>query len=281
VLDERQLLLPTRWIVMVLAVLALMVGPSVSVHAAPKWLEWKIPYQDRLIRVHLIAPNTPGPWPTAMVLHGASGVGRGHMLWPIASALANRGVAAAVVWYYDGLPKSTKRKQSARWFTQRERIFDHMVKALLTRNEVKGEKLGVIGYSLGGFHTIGLAAIDRRIAAAVSLAGGLSGHLHGVSLSNAAPLMLIHGTRDRTVPYRRSRIARSAWSQAGQPVSLITLKGVGHVPYGATRTRIFAQAADFISARLLRLVKPPIPRRKRVVPVPRSRPGTTNIAKSG
>ena len=204
-------------------------------------------------------------------------MGRGHMIWPVASALAKKGVAAAIVRYYDGMPRKQRRKQSPRWFVQRERIIDHVIAQLLKRREVKGDKIGVYGYSLGGFHSIGLAATDQRIAAAVAMAGGLSGHQYGVGMNSASPLMLIHGTRDRTVPYRRSRIARSAWKKAGRPVELVTLRGVGHVPRGAVRTRSFARAADFLADHLAQSIRPPIPKARPFVPTPRP-PGSMTLA---
>jgi dienelactone hydrolase len=198
----------------------------------------------------------------------------------MAEELADRGIAAAVVRYYDGLPARTKRKQSPRIFTQRERILDHVIGNLIRREQVKGDVIGVFGYSLGGFHTMALAAKDERVAAGVSLAGGLSGHIPHTEVQDAAPLLLIHGTRDRVVPFRRSVIARAAWRKSGQSAYLMPLNGVGHVPYGKTREHAFVAAADFIEENLMAAILPPIPRARPVIPVPRTPPPARELAKA-
>ena len=168
-----------RWIAAFLALLALL-SASPSVQAESDRLEWQVRYQSRTVRIHVIPPpGKPAPWPMAMVLHGASGLGRGHLIWPMADELAKRGVAAAVVRYYDGMSPRLRRKQSVHWFREREKILEHVTHALLARRAVKGPSIGVFGYSLGGFHAVAMAASDRRIAGAVALAGGLSGHLAG------------------------------------------------------------------------------------------------------
>ncbi len=267
-----------RWTAALLGLLLLAAGTVVSSAADADRLEWTVRYNNRNIRVYVFTPpGKAGPWPLVLVLHGASGIGRGHMIWPLAQEIAKHGVAAAVVHYYDGLPPRTKRKQSVHLFAEREKILDRVIGNLLSRKQVKGKLLGVVGYSLGGFHAIGLAATDRRIAASVSLAGGLSGHIPAIAANQAAPLMLIHGTRDRIVPYRRSLIARAAWRQAGQPATLVQLRNVGHVPYGASRAQAFAAAADFASEKLLGSLRTPIPRpRLRITApdslLPRARP---------
>lgn len=270
-----------RCMAALLGILMLVAGASVSSTADAGRLEWTVRYHGHNIRVHVFTPpGDPGPWPVALVLHGASGIGRGHMIWPLAEEIASHGVAAAVVRYYDGLPDRTRRKQSVRWFAEREQILERVISNLLVRKQVKGDRVGVFGYSLGGFHAIGLAATDSRIAAAVSLAGGLSGHIPDIAVEDAAPLMLIHGTRDRIVPYRRSMIARAAWRQAGQPATLVELPNIGHVPHGSTRDHAFSIGAEFVAEKLLSAFRPPVPRSRPVIPMPRRRPPPHGLAQS-
>ncbi len=268
-----------RWVSALAGITLLLAGLLTPDAGEAGRLEWSVRYQGRTVRVHVITPSKgAGPWPLAMVLHGASGLGRGHLLWPMAQALADRGVAAAVVRYYDGLPARTSRKQSVHLFVQREKILDRVIGSLLRHNLVEGDKIGVFGYSLGGFHAIALAAKDNRIAAAVSLAGGLSGHISRPAVADAAPLMLIHGTGDRIVPYRRSRITRAVWQEAGQPVTLVSMRSAGHVPYGKAREHAFETAANFIAEELQMALSPPIPRARPVVPVPPMPPPPNELA---
>jgi len=45
---------------------------------------------------------------------------------------------------------------------------------------------------------------------------------------SAAPLLLIHGTNDRTVSYLQSQLMHDALTAAGAPSSLHLMEGVGH-----------------------------------------------------
>jgi dienelactone hydrolase len=186
-----------------------------------------------------------------MLLHGASGLGRGFMVWPVANALAERGVAAAVVEYFDALPDDVRRKGAVRHFEQRERLIGQMVNRLLAKPQVLGPEIGVYGYSLGAFHGLALAAKEPRIAAVAALAGGLPWHVPPSALARAAPALLVHGTRDRVVPYSRTREAEVAWRQHGRPASIMALKNTGHVPSPADRERLAAVTADFLAKELL------------------------------
>jgi|GEM_PF-3874769 len=213
--------------------------------------DWTITVGGRRVRVHVVAPTTPPPWPTAMLLHGASGLGRGFMVWPVAEELAKRGVAAAVVRYFDALPDKVRRKGAVRYFQQRERQMQSMVDQLLARPEVQGPELAVYGYSLGAFHGLAMAAKDNRIAAVAALAGGLPRHVPAAAVERAAPVLLVHGTRDRIVPYKRTQQAESAWRRYGRPVSVMKLNGTGHVPKPADRVRLASLTADFLAKELL------------------------------
>lgn len=267
-----------RWPAALLGLLLMLAGifPPAASDAARE--DWTVRYHGHSIRMHVVKPAQPGPWPFAIILHGASGLGQGHMFWPLTEELADRGIASVVVRYYDGLSDRVKRKQSPHLFSQREQVLDHVIGDLTRRKIVKDNAIGVYGYSLGGFHAIALAAKDSRIAAAVSLAGGLSGHIPHTAVEGAAPLLLIHGTRDRVVPYRRSMIARSIWRQSAQPVELVALEGIGHVPYGESRQHAFQLAAAFLEEHLKDAVEAPVPRARPSVPIPRFPPPSREVA---
>ena len=134
--------------------------------------DWSVRVDGRLVPVHVVQPKTPPPWPTAMLLHGSSGLGRGYLVWPVAYALAARGVASAVVEYFDALPDQVGHKGAVQYFSVRERQLDAVVDGILAQPEVMGPQIGVYGYSLGGFHGLALAVTNPRVAAVVSLAGG-------------------------------------------------------------------------------------------------------------
>lgn len=103
------------------------------------------------------------------------------------------------------------------------------------RKAIDRRHIGVAGHSLGGITTLGLASNtccrDRRIDAAVAFSGiGLPFRGGTFSAKRTTPLMLVHGSQDRTVPYAGSL---NAYEQAGGPRVLLRLKGGPHVPFFA------------------------------------------------
>lgn len=49
---------------------------------------------------------------------------------------------------------------------------------------------------------------------------------------NDAPVLTVHGTEDRTVPYDQAIGFDAALRKAGVPSYLVTIKGAGHVDLG-------------------------------------------------
>jgi acetyl esterase/lipase len=66
----------------------------------------------------------------------------------------------------------------------------------------------------------------------------------------AAPILLVHGLQDRTVPYQQSVVLRDALEAAGAPVRLELIPDAGHVFTGVDIAPIVGLSADFLAAEL-------------------------------
>lgn len=87
----------------------------------------------------------------------------------------------------------------------------------------------VAGISLGGFGTINFAgAYPDKIAAAIALCGG--GNLSDYEKLNELPLWIIHGTADKIVPYKRSKMVVDAMHvpEDGGRLRFDLLQGIDH-----------------------------------------------------
>jgi uncharacterized protein len=99
------------------------------------------------------------------------------------------------------------------------------------RAEVDGARLAVVGYSMGSFLGVLLAARERRVRALVLAAGGdlpdgtpferlvraAADPLRAVRALDGRPLLMVHGRRDRTVtPAQAQRL----FDAAGEPKTL-------------------------------------------------------------
>jgi fermentation-respiration switch protein FrsA (DUF1100 family) len=116
------------------------------------------------------------------------------------------------------------------------------------RGLVDPEKVTVAGHSLGAITTFGVAynscCTDKRIKAAVPISGIEAPFPGGTFVYRPeAPLLLIHGDADRTVPYRGSE---NAYRAAGAPKFLLTLVNGPHTPFsGAGGEVIVKVMLDF------------------------------------
>jgi fermentation-respiration switch protein FrsA (DUF1100 family) len=113
---------------------------------------------------------------------------------------------------------------------------------------VDPDKVAAAGHSLGAMTTLGVAynscCIDRRIKAAVPIAG-IEAAFPGGSFvyRSGAPLLLIHGDADATVPYRGSE---NAYRAASAPKYLLTILKGPHTPFsGASGEVIVKVMQDF------------------------------------
>jgi dienelactone hydrolase len=121
---------------------------------------------------------------------------------------------------------------------------------------VDPNRIGAAGHSNGAITTLGLVANtccrDRRVKAAVVMAGTTEGFPAGhYELSTAPPMLLVHGTSDDLVPYRSAVIV---YNQAQGPKGLVTIRGGSHGAAAAgvasSSSSVIAATTDFFDAYL-------------------------------
>ena len=100
-------------------------------------------------------------------------------------------------------------------------------------NLIDPQSIGVAGHSLGAITTLGVAdnscCKDNRIDAAVSIAGIELPFTGGTFFSgHTAPLLLIHGTADQTVPYPASQ---ALFADDRSQAFFLTLDGAPHTAF--------------------------------------------------
>lgn len=233
-----------------LAVLATAALAASSGHAgAIQKIDGAFAFDGRKIRVEIFRPAGAEPAPAALVLHGASGVGQGFYVYPFAKALARRGVAAAVVRYYDGLGRR-KGKASPAIFRTRDRILRAAIDYVMTRKDVRPDGVGVYGMSLGGFHALSLGVQDKRVKSVVSLGGALSSHIPDRQVAGLPPTLILHGSLDRVVSVKRAVRLKRAMAKYDAPGEIKIYKGEGHSLSRKAHGDAVESVARFISESL-------------------------------
>jgi predicted dienelactone hydrolase len=109
---------------------------------------------------------------------------------------------------------------------------------------LKRHHIAAAGHSLGGITTIGLlndCCIDRRIDAYIPMSGIQLPFPDGAfTYERKAPVLLIHGDQDGTVPFAGSF---NVFAEARRPKYLLQLVNGSHVPFGPPHGDIVVTSA--------------------------------------
>jgi carboxymethylenebutenolidase len=172
-----------------------------------------------------------------LLLHGARDIELDPQVYArYADALAAAGIDAYLVRYFTAadtraLDRTTSTPQGrgaydAGRFAGWSRRVSAMITAVLARPE-STRRIGLLGFSLGGFVAAQAAADDMRVNVLAVLYGGLPDAMVA-RVKHLPPTIELHGDADRTVPPAKGaelvRLARSL----GAPAEQITYPGRGH-----------------------------------------------------
>lgn len=180
----------------------------------------------------LLLPDAEGPVPGVLLLHGYTSR-KEHMAEGVGGSLLRRGIASlAIDLPLHGSRSDPLQAQSARnplaifglWRTAvREAKLG--VRYLAARKEIDAGRIGIAGYSLGSFLSVAAAADLPEVKAVVLAAGGdlpagtplatvartVADPLRAVKKLDGRPLLMVHGTGDRTVrPDQAERLFAAA-----------------------------------------------------------------------
>ena len=125
--------------------------------------------KDKQIEVVEFAPSRTGKFPALLILHGANGP-MSTFIGNYAQHLANIGYVVLFVHYFDRTntyyaSPSEIREHFSEWIETLEDALRYCAQ----HPKVDPERIGLIGYSLGGFLSLSLASKNPRISAVVSI----------------------------------------------------------------------------------------------------------------
>ncbi|UFZ03040.1 dienelactone hydrolase family protein [Bradyrhizobium ontarionense] len=177
-----------------------------------------------------------GKRPGVLILHGARGVElRRRAYERYADALASAGTDAYLVRYYSpaddrALATITTREQRVAYQTERfDRWFERVssaATAILAQPESSG-RVGLLGFSLGGYVAAGTAARDNRFAALAVLYGGMPDNAAS-RVRRLPPLLELHGDADQNVPLARGEALVKLARAVGAPADQVIYPGRAH-----------------------------------------------------
>jgi len=222
-------------------------APPSDVVLAHQQFEWN----GRQVRVESYRPNDErSVRSTVFLLHGIGGIpGDGALLRSFAVDLARAGHEAVVVRYFDAtghwvVTRGIATQQAPEWRKVLTAIMNDRAKNFPDRSQT------VLGYSLGGFLAIALAAEDVSLSALVVLNAGVLPEHEARDFSALPPTLILHGTSDTIVEPRLSERLVQLVKAAGVGAKRVLLDAEGHALTADGKTRASRMAVEFFSNHL-------------------------------
>lgn len=189
------------------------------------------PYKREIVKIQsgrdkvdseVFYPTTGDNWPIVILLHGSHPKRTDAYYDVMAMDLAMHGYYCIFPHYFERNKKG--RGSRSDWM----KTIGSAIDFAQNQQNVDKDRVAVIGYSLGSFLALGYAPSDKRINCLVAFYGGLSSCYNDIASEHMPPTLLLHGTKDRIVPARRSLEAFKTLRENGKVVSVVIYPDVGH-----------------------------------------------------
>jgi len=201
-------------------------------------------------------PKTKGRHPALLMLYGLDCLAESPKRYEfIAQRFAEKGYAVFFVHYFDctrlgmkdavdlqgrvkaclapPLPGAEPDEQVRKYFQDWLAVVKGAVGFARKQGNVDPERVGLMGFSLGGYMAMSLVATEPglKLAAAVECFGGLPRELHA-GLKSAPPVLIFHGDRDTVVPVKEAHALRTLLKDRKCYVEDKIFENCGHMFFG-------------------------------------------------
>lgn len=182
------------------------------------------------------AANRSGRRASVILLHGSRGFElRLRAYERYADALTAAGIDACLLHFYTaadvqrmGSFASKERREAyegERYAVWARRV-SSTITAILARDDSSG-RLGMLGFSLGGFVAAAAAARDERVSALAVLYGGMPDSMAG-QVKRMPPMIELHGEADQNVRLTTGAALVELARSVGAPAEQVKYPGKGH-----------------------------------------------------
>jgi carboxymethylenebutenolidase len=190
----------------------------------------------------LVTPDKAGPFPAVIVIQEWWGLD--DWIKEQARNLATEGYAALAVDLYRG--KVTNKQEEAHQLMSglpRDRALRDLKGAfayLQSRSDVKKDRIGAIGWCMGGMYSLALATEEPRLSAVVAYYGAPPTDPAAIARIKA-PVLGNYGAEDKGPSPEQVRAFEAAMKKAGKPIDAKIYPGAGHAfanvnnPWGGYR----------------------------------------------
>ncbi|MDX2080447.1 MAG: dienelactone hydrolase family protein [Terrimicrobiaceae bacterium] len=204
------------------------------------------------IAVDVFAPRDGQAKGAVLVLPGAGGMlFDGPQMKRVARGLAETGHVACVVNYFNRTDSRVAWNDAvmvqnfATWMATVSDAVDWV-----SAEHANGGRVGVFGYSLGGFLAVAVGSKNDRVGVVVEQAGGIWDRFYD-PVDPLPPVLVIHGRKDERVDFEinLSRIQRLA-ERHGTRVEVLPFDSEGHRFSNGAMRKVVDAAAGFLAETL-------------------------------
>lgn len=172
-------------------------------------------YDNQKIRLDIYDPKSFN-CPVVILIHGGAGIkgDRAERYRGFATDLMNKGIIAINVHYFDS--------QQSKWIKTIIKTIDY-AEAIPNANK---DKIGIVGYSLGGTLALAAASLDKRVTLLAISAGYLPPGFTKEDARNLPSTYMISGTEDDAIHTLNQ--LKSWFEEFNKPFKSKINEGLGH-----------------------------------------------------
>ncbi len=203
------------------------------------------------ITLECYEPQAEGIYPGVLILHGSTGMQVGQDGYrSMAQRLAEHGYVALVVRYFDrtgtlSADTMTMRQHFEIWLD----TIAEAIEFVARQPKVDGDRIGLIGISLGSYLSTSEAARNPRVKAVAGYFGGLPKPLR-TKVKHLPPILILHGDADRIVPISEAHALEKVCKERGFVYEMKIYKGAGHGFNDLDSDDAFARVKSFLDKHL-------------------------------
>lgn len=178
------------------------------------------------ITVQQFLPAAAGKYPAILALHGSGGIRESWSEQP-SKLMAGQGFSVFVIHYFERTgTERADQPTTLRYFPDWMKTIGDAITFAAGNPSVDANRIGLLGFSLGGYLALSVASVDPRVKAVVEFFGGMPAELQG--FTRMPPVLILHGEEDRMVPVTEATNLQQLLERAGTPYEIKLYPGAGH-----------------------------------------------------
>lgn len=192
---------------------------------------------------YLALPDGPGPYRAVVVIQEWWGLN--DHIKDVARRFAAEGYVALAPDLYHGAvteePNEARKLAMELQLDAAARELSAAAAYLAARSDVAPNKVGVVGFCLGGSLALLLGAVSSDIGAVAAFYGGIDpGGEAGARLRKiGAPVLAIYGSEDQGIPAERRMKLGQILTEIGVPHEIVVYEGAQHAFFNDTRPQAY------------------------------------------